>query len=92
MRKAVLIVLVVCSVAAAGLWLRFGDGSSRDPSGDSRVMEVPGFLRGQDPDRLFCATSPDTGVCRCIAADGRRPEIPDAECRRRARESAADVE
>lgn len=92
MRKAVLILLVVCAVIAAGLWLRFGDGSGEEAVSERRALEVPEFLRGRDPDRLFCAESPQTGVCRCIAADGSRPEIPEAECRRRARESAADVE
>ncbi|MGY6587840.1 MAG: hypothetical protein ACXIUB_06060 [Wenzhouxiangella sp.] len=55
-----------------------------------RDVRLPAILRGDDADRLFCAESSDTGVCRCITASGERPEVSDEECLRRARQSATD--
>lgn len=40
--------------------------------------------------RLFCAESSETGRCSCITSAGQRPDIPEDECRRRARRSDTD--
>ncbi len=81
--------LLILLAVAAGAWLALDRPipESWTHTESEPVLQMPGFLRRQDPDRLFCAESADTGNCRCITADGERPEIDPAECRRRARAS-----
>lgn len=81
--------MLVLLAIAAGAWLALdrptlaGWGNSDEQS----TIRLPEFLQRTEPERLFCAESADTGACRCITADGQRPEISDEECRRRARAS-----
>ncbi len=89
MKKALLLLLLLAAALAAFLYYQAVSRSSARPT-DGRAIPVPEFLRDEDPGRLFCAESADTGVCRCITAAGQRPEISQAECRRRARESQAN--
>ncbi|MGY6555652.1 MAG: hypothetical protein ACXIUM_14135 [Wenzhouxiangella sp.] len=82
------IIILLAVAIGVGVWLAkdrplpagWGDGGRP-------TLQVPEALRRSEPDRLFCAESPETGVCRCITAAGERPEISEAECRRRARGS-----
>ena len=88
------IFLLVMLAIAGGAWLAldrpmpggWGEGDAW------RNIPLPEMFRGSEPARLFCAESADTGVCRCITADGERPEISDEECRRRARSSETRVD
>lgn len=82
--------ILILLALATGVWLAM---DRPEPPGWGNADQRPGirlpeFLRRTDPDRLYCAESPDTGVCRCITTDGQRPEISDQECRHRARASA----
>ena len=93
-RRSGWFLVLVLLAAGGGAWLAldrplpFG----WDNEDDRPEIRLPEVLRRSEPDRLFCAESPDTGVCRCITADGRRPEISDEECRRRARRSETRAE
>lgn len=82
--------LLIALAVAAGAWLALDRPVPErwNNAGAAPALELPAFLRREQPDRLFCAESPDTGVCRCITAAGERPEIDLEECRRRARSSA----
>ncbi|TVQ34857.1 MAG: hypothetical protein EA370_10005 [Wenzhouxiangella sp.] len=51
-------------------------------------LRLPEFMRAAEPERIYCAESPDTGRCSCITSTGERPDLGDEECRRRAREAA----
>ncbi|TVS14130.1 MAG: hypothetical protein EA419_00230 [Wenzhouxiangella sp.] len=85
-RPGWVLVLVLLAVAA-GSWLALDrplPESWQSPNARPEIR-LPESLRRSDPDRLFCAESPETGICRCITSAGERPEISDAECRRRAR-------
>ncbi len=81
--------LLIVVALGTGAWLamdrplpaQWSEGEGRPQ------IRLPEALRRSEPDRLFCAESPETGVCRCITADGARPEISEEECRRRARAS-----
>jgi len=83
-----MLLLIVLAVGA-GAWLamdrplpaEWGEADGRPE------IRLPEALRRGERERLFCAESPETGVCRCITSDGQRPEISDEECRRRARAS-----
>lgn len=83
------IVLLVILAIGSGAWLALERPLPAAWTGaDGRPeIRLPEALRSSDADRIFCAHSPDTGVCRCIRVDGQRPDISDEECRRRARES-----
>lgn len=86
--------LLVLLAVGAGIWLAMDRPLPAGWQGDDGRpdMRLPAFLQREDPDRLFCAESPDTGICRCITADGQRPEVSDEECRRRARASETRVD
>ncbi len=86
--------LIIALVVALGAWLALDRPMPEGWFGDEPASEIrmPEFLRRSDPDRLFCAESPDTGICRCITASGQRPDISEEECRRRARQSATEME
>jgi hypothetical protein len=82
-------ILLIGLAVAGGAWLAMDrplPGAWSENNGRPQI-HLPEALRRSEPDRLFCAESPETGVCRCITADGRRPDISDEECRRRARAS-----
>jgi hypothetical protein len=81
--------LLIALAVAAGAWLALDrplpdSWKHRDAASS---LPLPAFLQRQERNRLFCAESPDTGVCRCITAAGERPDIDIDECRRRARSS-----
>lgn len=78
------------AVAVIGLAARWAvdSGPGGDPSPDAPVIVLPEYIAESDPDRIFCAESPETGACRCITAAGERPEIPPERCRRLARAAA----
>ncbi len=80
---------LILLAVGGGVWLGMDRPMPSRWGDDDFVKEVrlPSFLRADDPDRLFCAESSDTNVCRCITASGERPDISDEECRRRARQS-----
>jgi hypothetical protein len=90
-RPLVLLLLIGLAVAG-GVWLAmdrpmpegWGEGNG------APEMRMPAFLRQEESERIYCAESPETGVCRCISSSGQRPDISEAECRRRARESATE--
>lgn len=86
--------LIIALVVALGAWLALDRPMPDEWFGDESAGEIrmPEFLRRSDPDRLFCAESPDTGICRCITASGQRPDIGEEECRRRVSESATEME
>lgn len=92
-RPGWVIILLVLAISV-GIWLAkdqplpagWGDEGARPE------IRLPEALRRPVPERLFCAESPDTGICRCITADGERPDISDEECRRRARVSETRVD
>ncbi len=93
-RPIVMLLLIVIAVGG-GVWLAMDrplpEGWGEDETRPE--LRLPEFLRQEareSPDRVFCAESPETGVCRCIRPDGSRPDISEAECRRRARESVTD--
>jgi hypothetical protein len=91
-QRPLVMLLLIALAVGGGVWLAldrplpegWGDGNG------TPELRLPEFMRSPEPDRLFCAESPETGVCRCITASGQRPDISEAECRRRARESATD--
>jgi hypothetical protein len=90
-RPFVMLLLIALAVGG-GVWLALDRPLPEgwfDGNG-APELRLPEFLRQTEPDRLFCAESPETGFCRCITASGQRPEISEAECRRRARESTTD--
>ncbi len=94
-RPIVMLLLIVIAVGG-GAWLAM-DRPLPEGWGEEETrpaLRLPEFLRQEtreaSPDRIYCAESPETGVCRCIRPDGSRPEISESECRRRARESATD--
>ncbi|MFW5815341.1 MAG: hypothetical protein ACOCVP_00670 [Wenzhouxiangella sp.] len=82
--------LLIALAVGGGAWLALDRPvpESWSKRAAAPTLELPAFLRREQPDRLFCAESPDTGVCRCITAAGERPNIDTEECRRRARSSA----
>ena len=86
MKKIILIILLASAVVGGFFWYQSQPGPPGEAGPGWPANIVPGFLRSEDPDRLFCAESPETGICRCITAGGHRPAIGDEECRRRARE------
>jgi hypothetical protein len=84
--------LMVIIAGGIGAWLALGQPLPErwlDAYGQPE-LELPELFRGNEDDRLFCAESIDTGACSCITASGERPEIDEAECRRRARNSSTD--
>jgi hypothetical protein len=91
-KRPVVMALLVILAVAVGAWLALDRPLPEGWMGEDGAPEVrlPEFLRKSEPDRLFCAESPDTGVCRCITTSGERPEISEEECRRRARASATE--
>lgn len=88
-RPIVLLLLILLAVGG-GAWLAMDRPMPDGWGGGNGTPELrmPEFLRQTEPERLFCAESEETGVCRCISSGGQRPDISDAECRRRARASA----
>lgn len=90
-RPAWILVLIAMAVAG-GLWLAQGRPL---PSGWGNEglpeIRLPEALRFNEAERLFCAESAETGVCRCITEDGQRPPISEEECRRRARSGQTAV-
>ncbi|AKS40909.1 hypothetical protein [Wenzhouxiangella marina] len=91
-KHPLIIVLLVALAAGLGAWLAMGRPAPEglvERSGLSE-LQLPDWARDSEPDRLYCAESPDTGICACITASGERPEIGEDECRRRAR--ASDTE
>lgn len=87
------ILILLALAIAGGVWLAMDRPLPAGWSNEEGRAEIrlPEALRRSEPERLFCAESPETGVCRCISADGQRPEIDDEECRRRARASETRV-
>lgn len=86
--------LLIGLAVAGGTWLAMDrplPAGWSDAEGRPEIR-LPEALRRSEPERLFCAESPDTGICRCITADGRRPDISDEECRRRARASETQAD
>ncbi len=75
-----LIAAIILFVAGWFAWERWGpvDGNGR--------LDFP-VIPTRSEARVFCAISEQTGRCSCITAEGIRPEIPEDECRKRARES-----
>lgn len=94
-KSPIVMLLLIVLAIGAGVWLAM-DRPMPDQwwgQGDRRPeIRLPEFMRRDDPDRVYCAESSDTGVCRCITADGERPDVSEEECRRRARESQTRVE
>lgn len=86
-RRPIVILLLIALAAGAGAWLALDRPL---PEALTEPERRPAWLSppGQQDDRLYCAESPETGVCRCITADGRRPEIDEETCRRLAREGS----
>ncbi len=98
-KRPIVMLLIVALAIGGGVWLALDRPMPEDwgwGEGEARPeIRLPEFLRqeGREPaDRIFCAESPETGVCRCIRPDGSRPDISEAECRRRARESITEVD
>lgn len=91
-KRAPVAVLLVLLAAGTGAWLALDrplpDGWI-DEQGQP-ALRLPELGRNNEADRIFCAESPETGICRCITSSGERPEIAEEECRRRARQSATD--
>jgi hypothetical protein len=88
-KRPFMMFLLISLAVAGGAWLALDRPMPEQWLGQDGTpeLQLPAFLRKDEPDRLFCAESPETGVCRCITAAGARPDIPQEECRRRARES-----
>lgn len=88
-QRPIIMLLLILIAVGGGVWLAKDKPMPEDWFGGRGAPEVrmPAFMRSNTQDRLFCAESPETGNCRCITESGQRPEISDAECRRRARQS-----
>lgn len=87
-KTALFILLVAVAAVALSAWWALQTGPGGDPAPGAPVIVLPEQIADFDPDRIFCAESPETGVCRCITAAGERPEIPEEQCRRLARAAA----
>lgn len=98
LRRATLGFLLLIGFVAAGIVLgRYFYGHMPDRpagTGSPAAMQPPPAAAEAAADatvgdgrRLFCAESAETGRCSCITPEGHRPEVPEAECRRRARRS-----
>ena len=98
-KRPIVMLLLIALAVGGGVWLALDRPMpdnwqwpwSETESGPE--IRFPEFLRQNgrpSPDRIFCAESPETGVCRCIRPDGSRPDISEEECRRRARESVTE--
>ena len=87
-RQVTLAALLLVVIVAAGIALgrHLYQGMPPEASQPDAAPTTPAAA-GQAGDRLFCATSPDTGRCSCITPEGQRPDIPRAECLRRARQA-----
>ncbi len=91
-KRPLVLVLLVLLAAGAGAWLALDrplPAGWVDEQGQP-ALRLPELGRSTPADRIFCAESPETGICRCITSSGERPEINEDECRRRARQSATD--
>lgn len=81
--------LMVVIAGGLGAWLALDrpiPDSWRDASGRPQ-FQLPEVFQSDEPDRVFCAESVDTGQCSCITSSGQRPAVSQQECRRRARAS-----
>jgi len=84
--------LMVVVAGGIGAWLALGRPIPEgwlDASGRPQI-EIPEMFQTREDDRLFCAESVDSGACSCITSSGERPQIGEAECRQRARNSQTD--
>ncbi|MFU8832384.1 MAG: hypothetical protein ACNA7J_09535 [Wenzhouxiangella sp.] len=91
-KRPLMMLLLIGLAVSGGAWLALDRPMPEQWQGaDGRPeLRMPEFLRTAEPDRLYCAESSDTGICRCITTGGTRPDIPNEECRRRARESLTE--
>jgi hypothetical protein len=92
-RPLIMLLLVVLTIAG-GAWLALDRPMPEGWSGENGKpdLRLPEFIRREPAERIFCAESTETGICRCITSSGERPDIEQDECRRRARESATELD